>query len=307
MENNLSPENNTFLNHTLKIPPNFINQFQPSYSFQNIPAQTNINVNIVNNNTNNTNNNNNLFKCKYCTKTYLSNTALRNHMFHKHKPNIKKMKAGRPRLYVDDNYDIVNYNYARNKYAKFWYMLKRKFSGTINMEKVLKAVFDDLYVKYGNLLHNGNKIKTWREHPWLKILISNDDINNNDSYKISCDTALKNYVYSVKEKTNENYFTFIIKFLVLFRECFNSSKNLIIKTPIANNVERSTIISADQMPEISNEFFTDYLTKKNFFDYSITLNDLTEMTELIQHLCYFLHLKDYTSLRLVLINKDNEK
>ena len=306
MENNPIPEKNTFLNNTLKIPNNIINQFQPLYTSQNYPIQTNLNVNVnfINNDNNNTNN---LFKCEFCTKSYLSNTALRNHMFNKHTPNIKKLKAGRPRQNVDeDNYDIINYNYMRNKYAKFWFVQKRKFSGIINMEKVLNTVFENLYIKYGHLLYNGTKIKNWREHPWLKLLITSNDINI-DKYKISCDFALKDYVNQVKEKTNENYLIFIIKFLVLLRECFNFSKSLLIKKPIVNNVERSTIISADQIPEISNEFFTDFLTKKNFFENSIDLNELTEMTELIQHLCYFLHLKDYTSLKLVLIDKEIEK
>ena len=302
MEKNVIPEKNTFLNNTIKIPNNIINQFQISSTFQNIPAQTNFSSNFITNNSNN-----NLFKCKFCTKTYLSNTALRNHMFNKHTLNIKKLKAGRPRQNVEDNYDIINYNYMRNKYAKFWFILKRKFSGNINMENVLKTVFENLYIKYGYLLHNGNKIKTYHEHPWLKLLILKNENNNNNNCKITCDIALKNYVFQVKEKTNENYLIFIVKFLVLLRECFNFSKNLIIKTPISSNVERSTIISAEQIPEISNEFFTDFLTKKNFFENSINLNELTEMAELVQHLCYFLHLKDYTSLRLVLINKVNEK
>ena len=299
--------------------------FNPSRNFY-IPTQiednndNTINFN-ENNSINNSNNNDTLFKCEYCEKTYLSTTALRNHMFNKHNnilasKNIIKQKAGRPRLVADD--DNSCYNYMRNKYAKFWAVLKRKkdSNAIINIDGVLNNVFNELYNKYGYLLKNGKNIKSWKEHPWLKLLINsnNCDINNlniivndnnNNKNNFTCDSVLKNYVDYVKEKTNENYLVFIIKFLVLFRECFNNSNNLRITIPLSNNIERSTVISAEQIPEIANEFFTDYLPSKKFFENSLDLNALNEMTELVQHLCYFLHLKNYSTLRLVLISKDN--
>ena len=273
---------------------------------------------LKNNNINNTNHHDILYKCDFCEKTYWSKTALRNHMFNKHNnmlasKNIIKQKAGRPRLNGND--DNSCYNYMRNKYAKFWAILRRKkdYNVNINMENVINIVFNDLYKKYGYLLNNGENIKSWKEHPWLKLLnISNNNyINNfniivNNNKNISCDYVFKMYVDFVKEKTNAKYLVFILKFLVLFRECFNNSKNIRNTIIIKNNIERSTIISSEQIPEIANEFFTDYLPSKNFFENSLDLKSLNEMTDLVQHLCYFLHLKNFTSLRLVLINKNQK-
>lgn len=255
--------------------------------------------------------NNEKFKCKYCPKVYLSNTALRNHMFNKHSSildsdNIKRKKAGRPRENKID-YIYSDYNYMRNKYAKFWDMKKRKKKvdcKIINMENVLNKVFNDLYVNYWKLLNNGNKLKSWKEHPWLKLLIlpSNNNINN-----ITCDSALKLYVDSIIDKANENYLIFIIKFLVLYRECFNFSKNVRITVPLDKNSERSTVVSPEQIPRLANEFFTDYLKSKNFFENSLDVNALSEMVEVVQNLCYFLQVKNLTSFRLILINKQVEK
>ncbi len=251
-----------------------------------------------------------IFKCEFCTKTYLSKAALRNHMFIKHSDlvaskNIKKLKAGRPRQKSDDAY-----SYMVNKYAKFWGIQKRKKDNNnslINIEKIIKLVYDDLFIKYKLLLNFNDNIKTYKDHPLFKLFINNMNININNNVNnsyISYDLALKSYIDDIKEKTNEIYFIFIIKFLVLFRDCFNSSKNIRTIPNIKNGIERSTILSAEQVPELANEFFTDYLAKKNFFEYSLNLNDLTEMTELMQHLCYFLYIKNFTSLRLIFLNKN---
>ena len=267
-------------------------------------------------NSNTINDNTEKFNCKFCSKIYLSNTALRNHMFNKHSSildskTIKRKKAGRPRENKMEHFNLDN-NYMRNKYAKFWEMKKRKknlYSVPINMENILNIVFSNLYINYWSLLNNGNKLNSWKEHPFLKLLInpSNNKNNDNNNKNITCDIALKLYIDSIKDKTNENYLIFIIKFLVLYRECFNFSKNLVINVPLEKNIERSTVISSDQLPKIANEFFTDYLKSKNFFEYSIDLDALIEMSEIVQNLCYFLQVKNLTSLRLILINKQLEK
>ena len=300
------------------------NQYQifPNISDVNFFTRNQIDENTINffKNTNfkKTNKNDILYKCEFCEKTYWSKTAMRNHMFNKHNSllaskNIIKHKAGRPRQHEND--DNTYYNYMRNKYSKFWAVLKRKkdINTIINMENILNTVFKDLYGKYSNLLDNGENLKSWKEHPWLKLLINtkNNDINNNlniivnnNKNNLSCDSVLTMYVDYIKEKTNTNYLIFIIKFLVLFRDCFNNSKNIKFSNSENNNIERSTVISAEKIPEIANEFFTDYLPSKNFFENSLDLNSLNEMTELVQHLCHFLRLKNFSSLRLVLINKN---
>ena len=62
--------------------------------------------------------------------------------------------------------------------------------------------------------------------------------------------------------------------------------------------EYSSIENAEIFPEQCNEFFSNFLEKNNFFDFSE--DDKIELIEIIQHFCYWLLLNNYTKSKLSL-------
>ena len=157
------------------------------------------------------------------------------------------------------------------------------------MEKVVNVVFEDLYKKHSD--NFSKKINEAKENPILKYLI---DKKTNLDLKI-CDDIICSYLDSVAVLTNENYFIFVTKFIILFRECVNVNQS---KDEKYNEKEYSTCENAEIFPEQCNEFFSNFLEKYQFFDFSD--DDKAELIEIIQHFCYWLFLNNYTKSKLSL-------
>ena len=99
------------------------------------------------------------------------------------------------------------------------------------------------------------------------------------------------YLDSIIKETNENYFEFIVKFIVLFRESINVNKK------DTSEKEFTASHNAEGVPDQCNEFFSTFL-EKNDFDYGDF--EKAELIELIQHFCYWLFLNGYTKSKLSL-------
>ena len=156
------------------------------------------------------------------------------------------------------------------------------------MNEVVQKVFEDLIKKYSSAF-----MKSYtdaNEHPILNYLLNKKNLNN----KI-CDDIICQYLDYISPMTNQDYFIFATKFIILFRECVNEIKS---KDPKYSESEYTSIENAEIFPEQCNEFFSNFLERNSFFDFNE--EDKNELIEIIQNFCYWLFLNSYTKSKLSL-------
>jgi len=258
------------------------------------------------------------FQCPDCDKCYLSGPALTTHRKTKHgyELNNDKKIRGRPRKdNPQENPTIV----SQNKYNSFFKNETRKpqsLDQTINdnlitLEVIQKYLTDafrhcctehpEISEKYGNI----------EQYPLYKLVIDNwskevpeieqesylDDSRNknkNDPLKKikqpNVDSLFYLYLKEFSNKTNKEYFWFMVKFVVLFREGINILKKDMVTEEVVNGdkTEFTQIFNAEEIPEVCNDFFLDFMEPKRFFG----LNK-EELIELIQHFCFWLYTNMY--------------
>ncbi len=84
---------------------------------------------------------------------------------------------------------------------------------------------------------------------------------------------------------------FLVKFVSLFRECINNIKKR------EDGAEASQYESADGVPDLCNEFITEFMETNDNFSL-----ETTELIEIIQHFCNWLYDSKYTTSRLTLLS-----
>lgn len=104
------------------------------------------------------------------------------------------------------------------------------------------------------------------------------------------DEIFSKYLEEVVKDCNKEYFEFVTKFVILFRECINKIKD-------DNTEEYSIKNNADNVPDNCNEFITDFMEGYDYFGL-----DINELIEIIQHLCNWLYENKYTTSKLSLVN-----
>ena len=156
---------------------------------------------------------------------------------------------------------------------------------------VVEKVFNDLVLPYKDkFLKQYNEVE---DHPLLRDIRGNGNINEVKT----CDNIKFEYLKNVAQKTNDNYFVFVFKFVLLFRECINKFKKL------DGNIEREycEVQGAEAAPDLCNEFISDFMESNEYFGMNSDENK-TEFIEIIQHYCYWLFENGYTSSRLTLLS-----
>jgi hypothetical protein len=115
---------------------------------------------------------------------------------------------------------------------------------------------------------------------------------------VPCDGALFLYLKDCANKTNREYFWFILKFVVLFRGSLNNFRNDLVVSEMVteDRFEYTQFYNAETAPEICNEFISDFMEPNDFFGL-----DTNELIEIIQHLCFWLYFSGYTTSRLSLM------
>jgi len=165
------------------------------------------------------------------------------------------------------------------------------------MINVINEVFDFIYKgNYSNKLFSHPK--NYEENYILKNLYENAEVVKKDKTQINCNEAFYEYLFEFREKTNEKYFKLLLKFVLLFKECYDVSKNKDLKDEEKKIF--TEILTPEGLPDLCNEFYGDFLDPNNFFD----LNDeeKNEIIEIIQHFCIWLFRKEYTKSKLSLAN-----
>ena len=262
------------------------------------------------------------FQCPDCDKCYLSGPALTTHRKTKQGYGFNgeiKMR-GRPKKEgIPENPTAV----AQHKFEIFFQNETRKppsLDQTMNEKTIsldiIKNNLNDIFRQCQNeLFKNYEKVE---DYYFYDLIIKNwekekPDIDQEcyyDDNQSSIETPLKKinspcvdglfylYLREFSKKTNKDYFWFLIKFVVLFREFVNQKKKELVKKDIIsdNKKEYSQLFNAESIPDICNDFYIEFMEPKNFFG----LNQ-DELIEVIQHFCYWLYNNKYTQAHLYLL------
>ena len=139
--------------------------------------------------------------------------------------------------------------------------------------------------------------KTYEDNPILKNLVENNDISNKPKNEKTCDEVFYEYLHTFKNKTNKKYFSLLVKFVLLFRECYDISKTKDLKDEPKKAVTDS--ISPEGLPDLCNEFYGEFMEPNNFFGIE-EQDEKNEIIEIIQHFCIWLFKNEYTKSKLSL-------
>jgi hypothetical protein len=242
-------------------------------------------------------------KCYFCEKTYLSKSALNNHLRSKHKEehkNIEKGKRGRP---------IVKKDFQTEEYPFFFQTELRRYSPIEDRNHLIQREFNELYNKHSNKFIAIPL--SMQEHPILSKLLYIKDKQPEESLKQelkqkkNIDIIFIEYLQFAENKTNENYFSLILKLILLLREFLLKVFSNLMVFELNNEMEFNDIFldqfKYETIPDFCNDFYQSFLASEenNFFD--MKSNEKVEILEIIQHFCIWLRLNKYTKSRLSLI------
>mgnify|MGYP002625522226 CR=1 FL=1 len=266
-----------------------------------------------------------IYKCPDCDKSYLSGPALIIHRKTKHNYNksIENKARGRPKKEPqNENYYIIGQNhynnFLNNKMRK--QIILENNDNTNNNDKkinteIIKENLNNIFNQYKlDLFSNIDRIENY---PFYQLMIDiwdkekidlnmesyKDNFCNNEkieNYKKYTSPSLDHiFILYLKEfctQINKDYFLFMIRFVIFFREWINKFKKDIIKEEykIENKNDYSQIFSAESLPDYCNDFFIEFMEPKEFFG----LNN-NEFLEIAQHFCFWLYLKKYSPNYLV--------
>lgn len=163
------------------------------------------------------------------------------------------------------------------------------------MKYVVKDVFRFLYEsKYRNKLFF--KFKKYEDNVIMNNLVNKAAVSWKPKNEKNCDEVFYEYLYTFKEQTNQKYFILILKFILLFRECFNLSKNRDVSDDNIKSV--SDVLTPERLPDLCNEFYAEFLEPNDFF--GLSNEDRDELVEIVQHFCIWLFKNEFTKSKLSL-------
>ena len=154
-------------------------------------------------------------------------------------------------------------------------------------------------ISLSNSDKNFDKFKKYNcreEHNFLnKIIELFQTPRSLDGENSKCDEIFAEYILKVSKVCNKEFLIKVLKFVTIFRECLNiinKGKNS------GGREDYSECNNAEDAPDISNDFVTDFLEKDpELFEFS--KEDAIDMT---QNFCQWLYDNNYTCSKLSLIN-----
>ena len=237
-----------------------------------------------------------VFGCD-CGKAFLSQPALNNHKKTKHPElleGLPKRGRGRPRKYPPRTAG----DFETTKYDGFFTANNRAPQGGKSID--LKALVEDVF----KFLYEGpykaklfSQPKEFLDNPILKNLFENSNISTKPKNEKTCDEVFYEYLYTFKDKTNQTFFSLLVKFVLLFRESYDISKTKDVKDEVKKAV--TDTISPEGLPDLCNEFYGEFMEPNNFFGIE-DQEEKSEIIEIIQHFCIWLFKNEYTKSKLSL-------
>ena len=166
----------------------------------------------------------------------------------------------------------------------------REFIYTIYF--IIKFIYETNLVSVKS--RNMKEFTNIEEHPFLgQYIHENHNIEVVEDDKKPTDKVLMDYLNKTSALCNEKYFEKIIVFVTLFRE----NVNMIYK--LEGNEEYTKVKEAEDVPEKSNEFITDFLfpeEEERSFGF-----DKEESINLTRNLCNWMYIHNFTCSKLFLI------
>jgi uncharacterized secreted protein with C-terminal beta-propeller domain len=198
-----------------------------------------------------------------------------------------------------------------NPETKFKYFFERdpqrKLEGEpeVVMSQYINQVYTDIYIKYKNDCFIQNLVSA-EKHPFLKLISDRKDMlfpEGGLMNKKSMDEVLYDYLKLLEKKTNNDYFLFAFKFIVLFRECMNKKyKDDIDRTKVADiTLEYTELYNAENAPDLCNDFVIIFLEDAHYFGMNSEREKIA-LIDIIQHFCQWLFENGHTSSKLSLLN-----
>lgn len=234
-----------------------------------------------------------IFSCD-CGKSFLSLAALNQHKKYKH--DILLNNKGRPRKYP---LTTENENFEENFFKN---NIRSHIEGEIfDIHNIVYQVFDFIYRgKFSNKLFFHPK--KMEENKILKNLYENAPNSNKLKNLKNCDEVCYEYLQEIKNKTNKKYFSFLLKFIILFNEYYYLNKTQNIKENEINKIIEA--LSPNDFPDISNDFYSEFLEKNNFFDLfkDVKKENENEIIENILYFCHWLFKNGYTEYKISIKN-----
>ena len=237
-----------------------------------------------------------VFSCD-CGKAFLSQPALNNHKKTKHPELLEgqpKRGRGRPRKYPPKTAG----DFETTKYEIFFTIGNRapEEGIAIDIKNLVEEVFHFLYEgQYADKLFS--RPKTYEDNPILKNLAENSEISSKPKTEKTCDEVFYEYLHTFKGKTNRKFLSLLIKFVLLFRECYDISKTKDMKEDEKKAVTNN--LSPEGLPDLCNEFYGEFMEPNNFFGIEEP-DEKAEIIEIIQHFCIWLFKNEYTKSKLSL-------
>ena len=157
-----------------------------------------------------------------------------------------------------------------------------------------ERIFQEIYVDYKSYLPKAyNNIL---DNPLFKKIYDNINLENNENKAKNCDEVFFEYLKDMATQTNKDYFIFVFKFAVCFRESINKFKT----NEVDPNKEYTEVYNSDQVPDVCNEFITEFMENADYFGMNSDDNK-NEFIEIIQHFCFWMFDNGYTTSRLTLL------
>ena len=248
------------------------------------------------------------YKCTFCDKSYLSYPALYTHCKQKHNTNNHSGRnRGRPKK------EQSEINSEKNRYDPMTlaYFQKEERTGITKIENINECAinaFKYLYQNENPECNMDKKIKDRKmkeyskveDHPFLGLFLK-DPHNTNmiiGDEKASTDFVLINYLNKMSLYCNEKYYEKLIIFVTLFREHIN----LVNQDKVEKDQEFTQITEAEDVPESSNEFLTDFLFPEDE-EHEFGL-DKEEAIDLTRNLCNWMYINNFTCSKLFLLDKE---
>ena len=264
------------------------------------------------------------FRCPDCDKCYLSGPALTTHRKTKHGygNNGEKRNRGRPKKEGGLNDNPIT---PLEKFNNFFNDEKRKPYSSENMEEnekenIIKIdIIDNFLQKIFNQCKSElfTDVENIQKYSFYELIMNNWDKENpfpekecfssntkqgetsNKINSYNLDQLFFIYLKKFCNQTNKEYFWFMTKFIILFRECINKLRSDLVKKEDQTEKNKlfTQIYDAETVPEICNDFFVEFMEPKQFFGLY-----KEELIELIQHFCYWLFSQNYTQSHLTLLD-----